>query len=195
MQSDIHALGSGSGRPGSLGLWTILREDVRANVIQPSAWRAVTSLVYSPGLLCVVLHRVTAWAVERGKLGWLFGILVWRFNVFATGAYLHPKAAIGPGLCLPHPVGVVVGSGVRLGANVTLYQGATIGVSSQEHYETYPTIQDNVVIYCGAVVVGGVNVGSNAVVGANAVVLRDIPAGTTAVGIPARIIGLPARAS
>ena len=187
MVDETYAAG-GAGCRAAPSLLSLMREDARANVIRPSALRATLGLINNPGLLCVALYRVSAQSYPRGKFGRLFGLLIWRLNVFATGAYLHPEARIGPGLRLPHPVGVVVGAGVRLGAYVTLYQNTTMGISSEEKYETYPTIHDNVVIYCGAVIVGGVCVGAHAVVGANAVVVKDVPAAATVVGIPARII-------
>ncbi len=100
---------------------------------------------------------------------------------------LHvPSARIGPGLLLPHPVGIVVGDDVEIGDNATIYQHVTLGQRGARD-QSYPVIGHNVVIYAGAVIIGNITIGDGAVIGANAVVTGDVPAGATAVGIPARI--------
>jgi serine O-acetyltransferase len=117
----------------------------------------------------------------------LLSLLFWRRNVKGYGCYLAPSARIGPGLRLPHPVAVVVGEGAVIGSNVTLYQGVTLG-RSNEVSEAYPVLEDEVTVYAGAVLVGGITVGRGAVVAANAVVLADVPPYATAVGAPARML-------
>ncbi len=102
---------------------------------------------------------------------------------------MHCGASIGPGLNLPHPNGIVVGAGVRIGARCRIYQQVTLGARSGERANgEYPTLGDDVVIYPGAKLIGAVTVGNGAVVGANAVVTKDVPAFHTAYGIPAVMV-------
>jgi serine O-acetyltransferase len=89
---------------------------------------------------------------------------------------------------LPHPVGVVIGERVALGADVRIYQNVTLGARKREHGPAHPRIADGVTVFAGAVVLGEVHVGEGATVAANAVVLDDVPAGATAVGIPAEVM-------
>ena len=133
--------------------------------------------------------RLQQWARSRGNRGlaaW------WRKRIESRFAcFIHPKARIGVGLQTPHPVGIVVGAGCVLGRNVTLYQNVTLGTNSHSSYlagkNEYPNVESNCTLYAGAVVIGAVKVGIGAVVGANAVVNRDVPANSVAVGVPAVI--------
>lgn len=165
-----------------------LREDQQANGCRPGVAGLLAGLLFSPGLLAVALYRASAALYPRGPLGRLAAKLLWRWNVSANGCYLSPKARIGAGLHLPHPVAVVVGDGVVLGDRVTLYQGVTVGARGPGD-KVYPAIGDGAVLYAGAVVAGGVRVGAHAVVGAQSLVIADVPAHATAVGSPARILG------
>lgn len=103
------------------------------------------------------------------------------------GIMVSPKAEIGPGLRLPHPTGIVIGDGVRIGARCTIYQQVTIGGARRGDWQAgrYPAIGDDAVLFAGAKLVGPVSLGDGVTVGANAVVTRDIPSRHIAVGIPA----------
>jgi len=107
--------------------------------------------------------------------------------------YLSPKAQIGADLKLPHAVGIVIGEGVVLGDRVTVYQNVTLGgkVIGDQRAGNYPTVGDETTIFAGAVIVGRVHVGAKSVIGANSVVLRDVPNDATVAGIPAKIIRNP----
>lgn len=105
------------------------------------------------------------------------------------GIYVSSRARIGESLSLPHPTGIVIGAGCIVGSGVSIYQNVTLGASSRTIGEVrYPQVGDNTTIYAGAVLVGPIKVGSECVIGANAVVVSDIPDGATAVGVPARIM-------
>lgn len=104
-------------------------------------------------------------------------------------SHIAYKARFGRGLRLPHPVGIVVGDGATVGANATIYQNVTIGAARMGDGEKglYPVIGDNVTIFAGAALIGAIRVGDNAIVAANAVVLKDVPENCVAVGVPATI--------
>lgn len=106
------------------------------------------------------------------------------------GIYISSNAAIGPGLRLPHPTSIVIGDGVEIGENVTIYQGVTLGgrIIGDWKKRNYPKIADNSVIFAGAVIVGKVKIGRNCIIGANSVVTGDVPDNSTAVGAPARVV-------
>ena len=105
-----------------------------------------------------------------------------------TGIEIHPGAKIGKGFVIDHGMGVVIGETTEIGNNVLIYQGVTLGGTGKETGKRHPTIGNNVVLGCGAKVLGPVNIGDNAKIAANAVVLTDVPPDSTAVGAPAKII-------
>ena len=105
-----------------------------------------------------------------------------------TGIEIHPGAKIGKGFVIDHGMGVVIGETTEIGNNVLIYQGVTLGGTGKETGKRHPTIGNNVVIGCGAKVLGPVNIGDNAKIAANAVVLTDVTPDSTAVGAPAKII-------
>lgn len=106
---------------------------------------------------------------------------------FFTGIEIHPGAVIGDGLFIDHGMGVVIGETSMIGDNVTLYQGVTLGGTGKEKGKRHPTIGHNVVIGGGAKVLGNITIGDNSYIGANAVVVKDVPPNSTVVGVPGRI--------
>lgn len=106
---------------------------------------------------------------------------------FITGIEIHPGAKIGKGLFIDHGMGVVIGETSKIGDNVTIFQGATLGGTGKERGKRHPTIGNNVVIGAGAKILGNITVGDNVIIGANAVVIRNIPPNSTVVGVPGRI--------
>lgn len=106
------------------------------------------------------------------------------------GVFISPKAVFDASLSLRHPVAIIIGDGVKLGKNVVLYQNVTLGGSrlGDGAAGNYPEVGDNTVIFSGAAVIGSVKIGNNCVIGANSVVLKDIPDNCTAAGVPAKII-------
>jgi len=145
-------------------------------------WRACLS----PRMLPVVFIRIAAKlrAIGLGPLGAIVRLVVlWLFRVEVPAG-----ADIAPGLVLPHPGGIVLGH-ARIGRDVVIFQNVTLGARSFDpHYDlaTRPTLEDGVIIGAGAVVLGPVTVGAGATVAANSLVTRDVPAGDTALGVPAK---------
>ena len=105
-----------------------------------------------------------------------------------TGIEIHPGAVIGRGLMIDHGIGVVIGETAIIGDDCQLYHGVTLGGTGKQHVKRHPTLEDGVYIGCGAKCLGNITLKKGCRVGANAVVLEDVPEGATAVGIPARII-------
>ena len=114
--------------------------------------------------------------------------LISQISRFFTGIEIHPGAKIGRGLVIDHGMGVVIGETAEIGDNVLLYHGVTLGGTGKDKGKRHPTVGNNVVIGAGAKVLGPIYIGSNSKIGANSVVLNNVPEGATAVGIPAKNI-------
>ncbi|MDD4002699.1 MAG: serine O-acetyltransferase [Clostridia bacterium] len=117
-----------------------------------------------------------------------FARCVSQLSKFFTGIEIHPAAKIGRGVFIDHGSGVVVGETTVIGDNVTIYQGVTLGGTGKEKGKRHPTICSNVMISSGAKVLGPIVVGENSKIGANAVVLKDVPPNSTVVGIPGKVV-------
>lgn len=144
--------------------------------------RACLLLVRHAGLRAVLLLRLSQWCDERGIPG--FPTLLSNLNLMVHGIDVSPSVDIGAGLYVPHPVGVVI-QATAVGEDVTIQSCVTVGLRADAEF---PTIADRAWISTGAKVLGSVRVGVEARIGANAVVLQDVPDGCTAVGVPARVI-------
>ena len=114
--------------------------------------------------------------------------MISQLNRFLTGVEIHPAAKIGHGLFIDHGSGVVIGETTEIGDNCTIYQGVTLGGTGKDSGKRHPTLGNNVMVGSGARVLGPFHVGDNVKIAANAVVLEEIPADCTAVGVPARIV-------
>jgi serine O-acetyltransferase len=166
--------------------WSALRADLRAVFDRdPAARNWAEVLLAYPGVHAILLHRL---AHGLHRLGvpvlprWLS-----HLNRLLTGIEIHPAAEIGRGFFIDHGMGVVIGETAEIGDDSTLYHGVTLGGTSWTPGKRHPTLGRNVVVGAGAKILGPILVGDNAKVGSNAVVVRDVPAGATAVGIPARV--------
>ena len=149
-----------------------------------SRWEVVTCY---PGLHAIWLHRPAHWCWTHG-LRWL-GRFISHVSRWLTGIEIHPGAQIGNGVFIDHGMGVVIGETAVVGDGCTIYHGVTLGGTSlYKGAKRHPTLGRDVVVAAGAKVLGGFEVGDGAKIGSNAVVIKPVPAGATAVGIPARII-------
>lgn len=152
----------------------------------PAARTTIEILLTYPGLHAIMFHRFSSWLSRRGRR--LLARFVSHVARFFTGIEIHPGATIGRGLFIDHGMGVVIGETTVIGNDVTLYQGVTLGGTGKQRGKRHPTVEDGAVIGVGASVLGAVTIGAGARIGAGAVVLRDIPPHTTAVGVPARAV-------
>lgn len=153
----------------------------------PAARGWLEVLTCYPGLHALFFHRM-AHACWQARLFWL-GRFISHISRFFTGIEIHPGAVIGERVFFDHAMGVVVGETAEIGDGCTIYQGVTLGGTSlYKGAKRHPTLGKDVVVSAGAKVLGGFTVGDGAKIGSNAVVIKPVPAGATAVGIPARII-------
>jgi serine O-acetyltransferase len=149
-----------------------------------SLWEVLTCY---PGLHVLILHRNAHWCWNNGFK--LVGRFISHFGRFLTGIEIHPGVVIGERVFFDHAMGVVVGETAEIGDGCTIYQGVTLGGTSLYKGEKrHPTLGRDVVVGAGAKVLGGFSVGDGAKIGSNAVVTKPVPAGATAMGIPARIV-------
>ena len=171
----------------SIQMFNNLREDI-ASVFDrdPAARTTFEVLTCYPGLHARVFHRLTN-TLWRANFKWLARFIS-HFARWITGIEIHPGATIGRRFFIDHGMGVVIGETAEIGDDVTMYHGVTLGGTSWQHGKRHPTLGNGVVIGAGAKILGPIHIGDGAKIGSNAVVVKDVPAGATAAGIPARIL-------
>jgi serine O-acetyltransferase len=165
-----------------------IRSDIQCVLDRDPAARSIWEVVTCyPGLHAVWLHRPAHWCWTHG-FKWA-GRFISHIARWLTGIEIHPGAKVGSRVFFDHAMGVVVGETAEIGDGCTIYQGVTLGGTSlYKGTKRHPTLGKDVVVSAGAKVLGGFEVGDGAKIGSNAVVIKPVPAGATAVGIPARII-------
>lgn len=164
----------------------VFREDIRAaQKKDPAARSFMEILLLYEGLHALVAHRIAHFFYKL-RLFFL-ARLISQLGRHITGIEIHPGARIGKRFFIDHGMGVVIGETAIIGDDVLLYQGVTLGGTGLEKGKRHPTIGNNVVIGTGAKVLGNIIVGDNSYIGANAVVIRDVPPNSTVVGVPGRI--------
>jgi serine O-acetyltransferase len=146
-------------------------------------WEIITTY---PGVHALIIHRLSHW-VWRKRFFWIARFIS-HIARWLTGIEIHPGAAIGRRVFIDHGMGVVIGETAVIHDNCTLYHGVTLGGTSWNKGKRHPTLEKGVVIGAGAKILGPITIGAGAKIGSNAVVVKDVPAGATAVGIPARIL-------
>ena len=152
----------------------------------PAARNWLEVLLCYPGLHALVCHRLAHWLHRRGVP--FFPRFLSHIARFLTGIEIHPGATIGKGVVIDHGMGVVIGETAILGDYCLIYQGVTLGGTGKETGKRHPTLGNHVVVGAGAKVLGNIQIDDRARIGAGSVVLRDVPADCTAVGVPSRII-------
>jgi serine O-acetyltransferase len=172
---------------GLAAVFELVRGDIRSvKQRDPAARGTIEVLLCYPGLHAVWSHRFTHWLWRHN----LKTIARWLSQVTRslTGIEIHPGASIGPGFFIDHGMGVVIGETAEIGQEVTMYHGVTLGGTSLEKGKRHPTIGDRVVIGAGAKVMGAIHVGDDSRIGANAVVVKTVPANSVVVGVPGQNI-------
>jgi serine O-acetyltransferase len=168
-------------------IFKTLQEDIASiRTRDPAAHSWLEVILCYPGLHAVLIHRLSQWCWTRGFR--VLGRFISHVGKIFTGIEIHPAATIGPRFFIDHGTGVVIGETAVIGADVTLYHGVTLGGTSLHKGKRHPTLEDGVIVGSGAQVLGPITVGKGARIGANAVVLTDVPPGVTMVGIPARMV-------
>ncbi|MBE7382425.1 MAG: serine O-acetyltransferase [Leptolyngbya sp. SIO1E4] len=150
----------------------------------PAASHWLEVLCCYPGFHAIAIHRLAHWLHGHGVK--LLPRLISHLGRFFTGIEIHPGAQLGKGVFIDHGMGVVIGETAMVGDYTLIYQGVTLGGTGKETGKRHPTVGSRVVIGTGAKILGNIDIGDHARVGAGSVVLRDVPANCTAVGIPNR---------
>lgn len=167
--------------------FSLMAEDVRVAVERdPAAANAFVVITSYPGIHAIWAHRVEHWLWKHG-FKWLAraGSQITRF---LTGIEIHPGASLGRRVFIDHGMGIVIGETAVVGDEVTLYHGVTLGGTSLEKVKRHPTLQSCVVVGAGAKILGDITIGSHSRIGANAVVVKDVPPQSVVVGVPGQVI-------
>lgn len=170
-----------------MGLFSLIKEDFSIPLKKDPAISSKIELLFNyPGLIAIVNYRIANILYHKG-----FKIIarIWMgINQMITNIDIHPACKIGRRVFIDHGIGVVIGETAEVGDDVTIYQGVSLGGVSLDKVKRHPTLENGVVVGAGAKILGNIIIGENAKIGANSVVIKDVPPDTTAVGIPARVI-------
>lgn len=168
-------------------MWETIKSDIQAVFDNDPAARSRFEVMFTySGLHAIWAHRIAHWLYRRRMF--TVARIISQAGRFCTGIEIHPGARIGKRLFIDHGMGVVIGETCEIGDDVVLFQGVTLGGTGKEKGKRHPTIGNNVVVSSGAKVLGSFKVGDNSRIGANAVVLKEVPPNSTVVGIPGRIV-------
>jgi serine O-acetyltransferase len=170
-----------------------IRRDIKAARERDPARPTVLEVIFAyPGVHAVWGHRVSHWLWQRGAR--LAARTFAELTRILTGVEIHPGAILGPGLFIDHATGVVIGETAEVGEDVTLFHGVTLGGTGRETGKRHPTVGDRVVIGAGAKILGAVKIGDDSRIGANSVVVKEVPASAVVVGVPGQIVSRSTRA-
>lgn len=170
-----------------MNLFSLIREDFQTVKKNDPALHSTFELFFNyPGLWALFFHRIAHWFYTKGLR--FLPRLISALGMFLTMIDIHPGATIGRRVFIDHGVGVVIGETTVIEDDVLIYQQVTLGGVSTDKGKRHPTIQKGSVIGAGAKVLGNITIGENAKVGANSVVVKNVPSDCTAVGIPARVL-------
>ena len=177
-----------------MNIFSVIKEDflnVKRN--DPALHSSFELFFNYPGLWAMLFYRIANALYKRGLR--FIPRFISGIGQFLTTVDIHPAATIGRRVFIDHGVGVVIGETAIIGDDVVIYQQVTLGAVSTSHGKRHPTVESNVVIGAGAKVLGNIHIGEGAKIGANSVVVKDVPKYATAVGIPARIITCDAKST
>ena len=164
-----------------------LKEDIQVVFDRdPAARSSLETVLACPGLHAILLHRLNNWLWRHGLH--LLARLTAHLSRFVTGVEIHPGATIGRRFFIDHGMGIVIGETAEIGDDCSIYHGVTLGGTTWNKGKRHPTLENDVVIGAGAKVLGPITLHSGARVGSNAVVVKDVPAGATVVGIPGHVV-------
>ncbi|NJP07107.1 MAG: serine O-acetyltransferase [Chloroflexaceae bacterium] len=163
-----------------------IRDDIRSIFANDPAACNIAEVLLYPGLHAILLHRLSHSLWQRNVP--FVPRLISQLTRFVTGIEIHPGARIGCGFFIDHGMGVVIGETTEIGDWVTLYQGVTLGGTGKQVGKRHPTLKDHVIVGVGASVLGAITIGEASRVGGGAVVVKDVPPHSTAVGVPARVV-------
>ena len=167
--------------------FTLIKEDFLNVKRNDPALHSTFELFFNyPGLWALLFHRIAHWLYKKGLR--FIPRFISAIGLFLTTIDIHPAATLGRRVFIDHGVGVVIGETAILGNDVIVYQQVTLGGVSTSKGKRHPTLENGVVIGAGAKVLGNITIGENSKVGANSVVVKDVPADSTAIGIPARVL-------
>jgi len=170
-----------------MGLLRSIRRDIQAARERDPAATSTLEIIFAyPGFHARQLHRIAHGLHRRGLR--LPARVISHLSRAATGIEIHPGAEIGEGFFLDHGMGVVIGETSMIGDDCHLYQGVTLGGSSTKRVKRHPTLGNNVIVGAGAKIIGAVNIGNGAKIGAGSVVITNVPANATVVGVPGHIV-------
>ncbi len=172
----------------TMNLWNSLKEDIASAFDRDPAARSTLEVVTAyPGLHAIWMFRIAHW-LWMHRLYWL-GRFVSHLTRWLTGIEIHPGATIGRRFFIDHGMGIVIGETTEIGNDVTLYHGVTLGGTTWQKEKRHPTLEDGVIVGAGAKVLGAITIGEQARIGANSVVLQNVPAHSSVIGIPGMVVG------
>jgi serine O-acetyltransferase len=170
-----------------MNAFKLLNYDIKnAMKNDPAARNSLEVFLLYPFIHALIHYRIAHFFYKKRMF--FIARLISQVSRFLTGIEIHPGSKIGKGLFIDHGMGVVIGETAEIGDNVTLYHGVTLGGTGKETGKRHPTLGNNVFVGSGAKLLGPIVIGDRVKIGANAVVLKDIPSDCTAVGIPAKIV-------
>jgi serine O-acetyltransferase len=167
-----------------------IRKDIRGiKERDPAARNSLEVLLLYSGLHAIMMHRPAHWFYNHKCF--FLARLISQISRFFTGIEIHPGAKLGRGILIDHGMGVVIGETATVADNCTIYQGVTLGGTGKEKGKRHPDLEEGVMVGSGAKVLGPLTIGAGAKIASGAVVLSSVPAGCTAVGVPARVVRRP----
>ena len=169
-----------------LKIFKWLKDEIRNIIEKDAAVKSRFETLLYPSLHAVINHKIANYFYKK-KL-FFMARLISQFGRLTTGIEIHPGATLGKRIFFDHGMGIVVGETAVIGDDCIIFHGVTLGGVSSDKVKRHPTVKNNVVIGAGAKILGNITIGENSKIGANAVVLKDIPADSVAVGIPSRVI-------